>query len=58
MAYENGRPSKPPTLSRADTILVNWKNAEGPLAEALKTDLARRITLGFKMVCTLKYSQC
>jgi hypothetical protein len=29
---------------------VHWKNAEGPLSVALKDDLARSITLGFKMV--------
>ncbi|KAJ7814548.1 hypothetical protein B0H14DRAFT_3878670 [Mycena olivaceomarginata] len=29
---------------------VHWKNAEGPLAVALKNDLQRSITLGFKMV--------
>ncbi|KAF7352189.1 hypothetical protein MVEN_01182200 [Mycena venus] len=29
---------------------VHWKNAEGPLAVALKTDLNRSITLGFRMV--------
>ncbi|KAJ7250399.1 hypothetical protein C8J57DRAFT_683753 [Mycena rebaudengoi] len=29
---------------------VRWKNAEGPLAAALKDDLARSITLGFKMI--------
>ncbi|KAJ6460684.1 hypothetical protein C8R47DRAFT_1242447 [Mycena vitilis] len=29
---------------------VYWKNAEGPLAVALKVDLKRSITLGFKMV--------
>ncbi|KAJ7240467.1 hypothetical protein C8J57DRAFT_98838 [Mycena rebaudengoi] len=29
---------------------VRWKNAEGPLAAALKDDLAKSITLGFKMI--------
>ncbi|KAJ7862697.1 hypothetical protein B0H13DRAFT_2354546 [Mycena leptocephala] len=32
---------------------VHWKNAEGPLAAALKDDLTRSITLGFKMVAGL-----
>ncbi|KAJ7905691.1 hypothetical protein B0H14DRAFT_21623 [Mycena olivaceomarginata] len=29
---------------------VRWKNAEGPLAAALKDDLARSVALGFKMI--------
>ena len=33
-----------------NVISVYWKNAEGPLAAALKNDLTRSITLGFKMV--------
>jgi hypothetical protein len=33
-----------------DYIIAQWKNAEVPLAEALKTDLLRSIGLGFKMV--------
>ncbi|KAF7372535.1 hypothetical protein MVEN_00115700 [Mycena venus] len=32
---------------------VHWKNAEGPLAVALKNDLQRSITLGFKMIAGL-----
>ncbi|KAJ7100344.1 hypothetical protein C8R44DRAFT_351361 [Mycena epipterygia] len=32
---------------------VHWKNAEGALAAALKDDLARSITLGFKMIAGL-----
>ncbi|KAF8207716.1 hypothetical protein K438DRAFT_343027 [Mycena galopus ATCC 62051] len=32
---------------------VHWKSAEGPLAEALKSDLTRSVTLGFKMVAGL-----
>ncbi|KAF7361299.1 Kinase-like protein [Mycena sanguinolenta] len=32
---------------------VHWQNAEGPLAMALKTDLKRSITIGFKMVAGL-----
>ncbi|KAF7361305.1 hypothetical protein MSAN_01163000 [Mycena sanguinolenta] len=32
---------------------VHWQNAEGPLAMALKNDLRRSVTLGFKMVCTI-----
>ncbi|KAF7361304.1 hypothetical protein MSAN_01162900 [Mycena sanguinolenta] len=32
---------------------VHWQNAEGPLAMALKTDLKRSITLGFRMVAGL-----
>ncbi|KAJ7833432.1 hypothetical protein B0H14DRAFT_2800709 [Mycena olivaceomarginata] len=32
---------------------VHWKNAEGPLAAALKDDLQRSITLGFKMIAGL-----
>ncbi|KAJ7852157.1 hypothetical protein B0H13DRAFT_2084496 [Mycena leptocephala] len=32
---------------------VHWKNAEGPLAMALKDDLERSITLGFKLVAGL-----
>jgi hypothetical protein len=31
-------------------ISGHCKNAQGPLAVALKDDLARSITLGFKMV--------
>ncbi|KAF7361303.1 hypothetical protein MSAN_01162800 [Mycena sanguinolenta] len=32
---------------------VHWQNAEGPLAVALKNDLGRSVTLGFKMVAGL-----
>ncbi|KAF7361300.1 hypothetical protein MSAN_01162500 [Mycena sanguinolenta] len=32
---------------------VRWQNAEGPLAVALKNDLERSITLGFKMIAGL-----
>ncbi|KAF7351817.1 hypothetical protein MVEN_01142800 [Mycena venus] len=32
---------------------VHWKNAAGPLAAALKADLTRSITLGFKMIAGL-----
>ncbi|KAJ7172890.1 hypothetical protein C8R43DRAFT_675942 [Mycena crocata] len=32
---------------------VHWKNAEGPLAAALKQDLIRSISLGFKMISGL-----
>ncbi|KAF7328972.1 hypothetical protein MVEN_02527200 [Mycena venus] len=32
---------------------VHWKNAEGPLAVALKSDLTRSVTLGFKMIAGL-----
>ncbi|KAF7352209.1 PHD domain-containing protein [Mycena venus] len=32
---------------------VHWKNAEGPLAVALKNDLERSIKLGFKMIAGL-----
>ncbi|KAJ7119536.1 hypothetical protein C8R44DRAFT_877960 [Mycena epipterygia] len=32
---------------------VHWKNVEGPLAAALKDDLMRSITLGFKMIAGL-----
>ncbi|KAJ7818957.1 hypothetical protein B0H14DRAFT_3147631 [Mycena olivaceomarginata] len=48
IVYENGRSSKPPTLSRADTILVHWKNAKGPRAEALKTTLRGALHLDLK----------
>ncbi|KAJ7868171.1 hypothetical protein B0H13DRAFT_2670332 [Mycena leptocephala] len=34
---------------------VFWKNAEGPLATALRNDLQKSITLGFKMVCMIPY---
>ncbi|KAJ7651905.1 hypothetical protein B0H17DRAFT_1147501 [Mycena rosella] len=32
---------------------AHWKTAEGPLADALKDDLIRSITLGFKMIARL-----
>ncbi|KAJ7914462.1 hypothetical protein B0H13DRAFT_2659235 [Mycena leptocephala] len=32
---------------------VHWKNPEGPLSVALKNDLTRSITLGFKMIAGL-----
>ncbi|KAJ6560097.1 hypothetical protein B0H19DRAFT_109104 [Mycena capillaripes] len=32
---------------------VHWKEAEGPLAAALKNDLIRSITLGFKLIAGL-----
>ncbi|KAJ7480203.1 hypothetical protein B0H11DRAFT_1915953 [Mycena galericulata] len=34
-------------------ILACWKTAEGPLAAALKDDLAKSVTLGFKMIIRL-----
>jgi hypothetical protein len=34
---------------------AHWKTAEGPLAAALKNDLTRSVTLGFKMVRTCEF---
>jgi hypothetical protein len=46
IAYESGTSRK----ICINFIAVYWKNIQGPLADALKNDLSRSITLGSKMV--------
>ncbi|KAF7361301.1 hypothetical protein MSAN_01162600 [Mycena sanguinolenta] len=54
IVYENGKLSRLKLRVRlTDGESVHWQNAEGPLAMALKTDLKRSITIGFKMVAGL-----
>ncbi|KAF7361307.1 Homeobox protein OTX1 [Mycena sanguinolenta] len=54
IVYENGKLSRLKLRVRLiDGESVHWQNAEGPLAMALKTDLKRSITIGFKMVAGL-----
>ncbi|KAF7361302.1 hypothetical protein MSAN_01162700 [Mycena sanguinolenta] len=45
----------PPDSFPQFIVYENVQDAEGPLAMALKTDLRRSITLGFKMVYTMFY---
>ncbi|KAJ7232274.1 hypothetical protein C8J57DRAFT_1729919 [Mycena rebaudengoi] len=55
IAYEDGKSLKLvlSAQKRRGFPSVHWENTEGPLAVALKNDLARSITLGFRMVAGL-----
>ncbi|KAJ6597706.1 hypothetical protein DFH09DRAFT_1399389 [Mycena vulgaris] len=55
IVYENGWGVHFHTASRKLTTYfpAYWKTAEGPLAAALKENLTRSVTLGFKMVAGL-----